>query len=150
MAYHFASLLCGVALELVNLGSCGEGAEGSDGILQVQNLSIGVVLVIHSTQVGVLIQHGLPGFHTVILHQLGGNAQPHAVLEGGDFTLGVGSQLLGHRLGLSGLDVQLTLKDMSGTKGTNAGLITIHGGQMVNSSGLQKFTYFFHKNTSII
>lgn len=132
-------------LEFVNLGSCGEGAEGGDCVLQVQHLGVCVVLVVHGAQVGVLIQHGLLGLYAVILNQLGGNAQPHAVFEGADLALGVGGELLGHGLGLASLDVQLALEDVGGAEGADAGLVAFHSGQIVNTGGLQKFTYFFHE-----
>lgn len=138
-----------LVLEFVDLGSCGEGAEGGDGVLQVQHLGVGVVLVVHGAQVGVLIQHGLLGLHAVILHQFGSNAQPHAVLEGAYLALRVGGQLLGHRLGLAGLDVQFALEDVCGAERADTGLVALYGGQIVNTGGLQKFIYFSMRDTSV-
>ena len=65
-------------------------------------------------------------------------------MEGADFHLGIGSQLAAHAFHLSGLDVQLPLKDMYRPKRPHPGLIPLHRSQIVNSRILQKLTYAFH------
>ena len=115
----------------MNFRSCSKGAEGGYGVLQIQHLGVAIVLVIHIAQAGVVIQHGLLGFYAVILHQFSGNAQPHAVLESANLALGVGGQLFGHGLGLAGLDIQLALENVGRAEGADAGLVTLHGGQVV-------------------
>lgn len=104
---------------------------------------LGVVLVIHAAQVAVVVQHGLLGLHAVVLYQLAGHAQPHAVLEDADLALGVRGQLPGHGFGLAGLDVQLPIEDVGGAEGANAGLIPLHGSQIVGAGGFQKCTDSF-------
>ena len=128
----------------MNFRSRSKGTEGGHGVLQIQNLGVVVVFIVHCPQVGIVIQHGLLGFYAVILHQLGGNAEPHAILESTDLTLGVGSDLPGHRLGFAGLDIQLALEDMGGAEGTNTRLIALYGGQIISLCRLQKITYFLH------
>ena len=72
------------------------------------------------------------------------DTQPYVILESADFTLGVGGNLTGHRLGFAGLDIQLALKDMGGAERANTRLIALCGGQIISAGRLQKITYFLH------
>ena len=128
----------------MNFRSRSKGTEGGHGVLQIQNLGVSIIFIVHGPQASIVVQHGFLGFHAVILHQLGGNAEPHAILESTDLTLGVGSDLPGHRLGFAGLDIQLALEDMGGAEGTNTRLIALYGGQIISLCRLQKITYFLH------
>ena len=121
-----------------------KGTESGYGVLQIQDLGVAIVLIVHRSQTWIVIQHGLLGFHAVILHQLGGNTKPHAILESTNLALGVGGNLTGHRLGFAGLDIQLALKDMDGAEWANTRLIALCGGQIVSAGRLQKITYFLH------
>ena len=136
--------------EFDRFGGCCEGGEGSDGVLEVENLGIAVIFIVHSAQVGVGVQHGLLSLDPVIFSQFTGNANPGALMECADFYLGVSQNLLGARFDLTGLDVQLTLENMGGAKGTDSGLITLDGCQIVNTGILQKFAYSFHVCSSCV
>ena len=140
-----AGSLLGMTLKLTHLRCCGKGAEGGDGVLQIQHLCVGIVFVIHGAEIAVFIQHGLLGFNAVIFHKLCCHTQPHTVLEGAELALGICSKLLGDGLDFAGLDVQLPLENVSGAEGTDAGLIAFHGGKIIDTCGFQKFTYFFHQ-----
>jgi len=121
-----------------------KGREGSLGVLEVEDLGVAVVLIVHIPQTGVGVQHGLPCFYPVILHQLAGDPHPNAIVESADLRLGIGHQLPGGRLDLAGLDVQLALKNVGCAKGSHPGLIALHGCQVINAGFLQKFTNPFH------
>ena len=112
---------------------CGEGAEGSHGVLEVEYLGVAVVLVIHAAQHGIGIQHGLLCFHTVIFHQFACQTDPGTLMESADLCLRVGLQLAGSGLCLSGLDVELAFKNIGRAKGTYTGLIPLNGCQIINS-----------------
>ena len=138
-----------IALEFDCLRGCGERGEGSDCILKIEHLGIAVVLVIHTTQIRISIQHGFFGFHPVILDQLARNANPGSLVEGANFGFGVGKELFGSRLDLAGLDIQFTIKNVGGTKGADTGLIVLHGCQIVDTGFFQKITYAFHDVSSL-
>ena len=128
----------------MNFRSRSKGTESGHGVLQIQNLGVSIIFIVHCPQAGIVVQHGFLGFHAVILHQLGGNAQPHAIFESTDLALGVGSDLTGHRLGFAGLDIQLVLKNMGSAERANARLIALCGGQIISAGRLQKITYFLN------
>ena len=102
-------------------------------MLEIEHLGVAVVLVIHATQVGIGIQHGLPGFHPVIFHQFSCDTDPGSVVESRNFRLGIGQQLSGSGLYLTGLDVELAFKDMGSTERTDSGLVTLHRCQIINT-----------------
>ena len=137
-------------LEFVGFRSCGERSERSNGVFQIQHLGIVVVLIVHGAQVGVVVQHGFFRFNSVVLDQFSGDTQPYAVFESAEFTLGIGGQLFGYWLGFSGLDVQLSFKDVGSAEGTDTGLVALDCGQIIRTGRFQKFTYFLHENTSLI
>ena len=72
-----------------------KGAEGGLRILEVEDLGVAVVGVVHPPKVGVLFQHGDLHLAPVVVKELSGDADPGAVSEGADLRFGVRSELLG-------------------------------------------------------
>ena len=61
-----------------------------------------------------------------------------AVFECNDFGLTVGNKLLVNILRLTGLDVELTLKDFSGAEYSYAGLVTLDGCKLISTGSLEE------------
>ena len=53
-------------LKPYHLRLMGEAAEGGGGVLEIENLGIAVILVIHTAKVRIGFQHGGPGFPAVV------------------------------------------------------------------------------------
>lgn len=83
----------------------GKGAETCFCILKIEHLRIAVVSRIHILERRISIQHRLPGFHTIVLNQLSGNANPLSAFERADFRFRISQKLLGNILYFSGLNV---------------------------------------------
>ena len=90
--------------------------ESGNGVAEIKHLSVVIVLIIHTPQIGVSIQHRLLSFDPVILYQFTGNANPCTLMECGNLYLGVSQDLLRAGLGLAGLDVKLAIKNIGGAK----------------------------------
>lgn len=133
-------------LELHRAGSSRETAESGLGILEVENLGVGIFSLVHGLEAGVGIQHVNLGFQAIIFHQGAAETEPlvAGLVHGANLDLGVGGNLLGNVLGLSSLDVQFAFEDFSGTEGTNLGLISVYGCQEIGATFLEKLYYFFH------
>ena len=82
-------------------------------ILKIKNFCITIICGIHFLQTRICIQHGLSCFHTVILYQFAGNANPLAALKCTQFYFRIGMQLLGNILLLASLDVQLASSSLN-------------------------------------
>ena len=87
--FHFSSEHRYPLSEFDRLRCGSEGIESCGCILEVEYLRVTVVFVVHLPQTGIGIQHGLPGFHTVILHQLACDTHPCTMVESADFSLGI-------------------------------------------------------------
>ena len=72
-----------------------KGREGSHRIFEIKYLGVAVVLIVHIAQVRIGIQHGLLGFHTAILSQFTGHADPGTLMERRKLHLGIGNDLPG-------------------------------------------------------
>ena len=59
----------------------GKRTDGSHTILEVEHLSVSIICGIHLLQTRIGIQHRFSRFHTVILYQFAGNANPLAAFE---------------------------------------------------------------------
>ena len=136
------------SLELNGFGCFCKGTESSSGIFEIEYLGIAIVFVVHMSEIGVGIQHGFLSFKPVIFHKFTGQADPLSAMESTDLRLGICQKLMRGGLDLAGLNVQLAFENMCGAKGTDTGLITFDGGQIIYTSIFQKFTYLFHDVTS--
>ena len=124
-------------LELYDFRCRCKRRESGSSVLEIERLGIVVILIIHSPQIGVGIQHGFLSFDPVILYQFTGNANPGTLMESRDFHLGVSHDLLRTGFDLAGLDVQLTIENVGGAKRTDTGLITFHRCQIAYTGILQ-------------
>ena len=58
---------CRILSELNGFRCGGEGGEGGDGAAEIQHLSVAVVLVVHSAEIGIGVEHRLLRFKAVVL-----------------------------------------------------------------------------------
>ena len=101
--YSTSSFYILAVLEFYGFGCSGEGGEGCCGIAEIEHLRIAVVLIIHSPQIGIRVQHGFPGFYPIIFNQFAemGNYMWHyhvtgnAIAEAFEQIKGEGDQLFG-------------------------------------------------------
>ena len=80
-----------------------KGREGGNRILEIEYLGIVVILVIHTAQIRIGIQHGLFGLDPTVLSQLTCYTNPSTLMEGRQLHLGIGNDLAGAGLYLTGL-----------------------------------------------
>ena len=80
--------------ELHDFGSFAKRTERCRRILHIEHLRVTVVLVVHTAQIRVGIQHRLLRFKTVILDELTRHTDPRAVTECADLCLGICRELL--------------------------------------------------------
>ena len=102
-------------------GRCSKGAENSCSILYVENLSVAVLFVIHTAEMGISIQHRLFRLDAVIFDELAGDSQPNAVLKGAKLSFVIYTKLLGNGFCFACLNVQLVFKKINGAKRSTLG-----------------------------
>ena len=112
--------------------------------MHIEHLCVAIVLVVHSAEVGVGIQHGFLYLKAVILDQLARHANPRAFAKSANLCLGIFRKLMARWLNLACLYVELTLKLVDRTEGTHSGLIALNGCEVVNTCFFQKIIYSFH------
>ena len=93
--------------------------------MEIERLSVAVVLIVHPPQIGIGIQHRLFRFRPVVLHKLPRDTDPAALIKSRNLNLGIVQNLFRARLDLTGLNVQPALKNMSRTKRPNTRLIPL-------------------------
>lgn len=122
---NFWSSVCphGISSKLDHFRLMGERTNGSHTILEVEHLSVSIICGIHLLQTRIGIQHRFSCFHTVILYQFAGNANPLAAFECAQLCFRIGMQLLGNILLLASLDVQLAFKNMCRAKRAHSRLV---------------------------
>lgn len=102
------------------------------GILHIEDLSITVVLVVHSAEVGICIKHRFLRFEAVILDKFASDANPRAVSKRTDLCLWIYHKLLARGLYLSGLYVKLAFELINRSEGANTRLVALYCCQIIN------------------
>jgi len=93
-----------------------------------------------------VLEHVDLRFAAVVANKRAGDANPGIARRGGraDFDIAVLLDLLGDVLGLACLDVELAFENLNGAEWAHAGLVAIHGRQVIDAALLDEFLYFFH------
>lgn len=113
-------------------------------IANVIHFDVTIANGIHLLKAGIGIQHRLLSCLIVVQNRLACQADPGTLSHTGDFNLVIVLQLVGYRLHLAGLDVNLILKIVQRGKGTDTGLIALRSCQVIHAAAFQKIKYLFH------
>ena len=121
-----------------------ERAECRGGVFEIQDLGIVVIRAVHCLQDRHLVQHGRLDFPAVVIDQLAGEPEPFAVLERADFHFRVRSDLLGNRLHLAGLDIELAFIQERRSERPHPRLVSFDRRQIIRLRFVQKLINLFN------
>lgn len=126
-----------------------ETVEYSGGILQIQNLCMNIVFVIHFSQPRICLQKRILSFRAWVINKLCCDSPPCSLTESTDLTFRICCYLSGNLFVSSCLNVQPVFKNVCCTKWSYPWLITIDCRQIIHTGPFQKFTCFFRSVISL-